>query len=355
MLPSSYHIIGLMSGTSLDGLDICDVSFKKHKGNWEFIIHHAETISYSVELENSLLEAFHWSKEKVDELDVVYSAYLADQVVDFIERHNITSVDAVSSHGHTIWHQPNLGFTKQIGNLPLTAERSKLTWVCDFRTADVALAGQGAPLIPIGDELLFKDYDFCLNLGGFANLSFSDNNGRLAYDICAVNVVLNKLAQSLNLTFDRDGDIAKRGRSDADFLSQLSGLAYYRRNFPKSLGMEWVESSLWPLIESSELSFEDKLASYTEHIAYQIGSAMPHNKKKIFVTGGGAKNKFLLESISRFTNNFIHIPEVELVDFKEAVVFAFLGVLRLRNEVNCLKSVTGAKMDHCSGNIFFKP
>lgn len=239
MLPSSYHIIGLMSGTSLDGLDICDVSFKKHKGNWEFIIHHAETISYSVELENSLLEAFHWSKEKVDELDVVYSAYLADQVVDFIERHNITSVDAVSSHGHTIWHQPNLGFTKQIGNLPLTAERSKLTWVCDFRTADVALAGQGAPLVPIGDELLFKDYDFCLNLGGFANLSFSDNNGRLAYDICAVNVVLNKLAQSLNLTFDRDGDIAKRGRSDADFLSQLSGLAYYRRNFPKSLGMEF--------------------------------------------------------------------------------------------------------------------
>ncbi len=352
MISSSYRIIGLMSGTSLDGLDICDVSFDKYLEKWHYTIHHAETISYTLELEKSLRNAINWTKEEVDELDVVYSAFLADQVVDFIERHNINSVDAVSSHGHTIWHQPSLGFTKQIGNLPLTAERSKLTWVCDFRTSDVALGGQGAPLVPIGDELLFKDYDFCLNLGGFANLSFSEHNQRVAYDICAVNVVLNKLARLLRLPFDKNGNIAKQGRSDITLFSELNALSYYQKKYPKSLGMEWVQSSLWPVIESHKLPFEDKLATYTEHIAYQIGRSIPLSNKKILVTGGGAKNKFLVESISRFTNNDICVPDLELVDFKEALVFAFLGVLRLRNEVNCLKSVTGASMDHCSGNIF---
>lgn len=348
-------MIGLMSGTSLDGLDICNLSFEWHNGNWSFDIHHAETIAYPKELEVQLREAFHWSNEKVHQLDLLYSSYLSDQVLSFIEKHQITRLDAVSSHGHTIWHEPQRQFTKQIGNLSLVAAKTNLNWIVDFRVADIALGGQGAPLVPIGDELLFGDFDYCLNLGGFANISFSDLGSRLAYDICAVNVVLNILAQTLNLNFDLDGLKARSGRCDSELLLRLNQLDFYNQNYPKSLGMEWVEASVWPLLKSSSLSSVDKLATYINHIAYQIGNAFGKKNKKILVSGGGAKNTFLVESISKFTDNELFIPDLQIIDFKEAIVFAFLGVLRLRNEVNCLKSVTGASENHCSGNIFFKP
>ncbi len=348
-------MIGLMSGTSLDGLDICDVVFKPIEGNWVFDICHAETITYPIELKQSLKIAFFWSEEEVERLDRIYSEYLCDEVLKFIDTHQIKEIDAVSSHGHTIWHQPDRGFTKQIGNQFFVAQRTGLTWVCDFRVADIALGGQGAPLVPIGDQLLFTEYDYCLNLGGFANLSFSLSNDRVAYDICAVNVVLNRLAQSLNMDYDKDGSTARGGHYDKDLLFELNAMAYYQKPYPKSLGIEWVENILWPIIERYKIPIADKMATYVDHVAQQIGTALVGNRGDILVTGGGAKHQFLMDRIAFHAKQNLTIPELQIVDFKEAIIFAFLGVLRLRNEFNCLKNVTGASNDHSSGNIFLKP
>ncbi|NNK87204.1 MAG: anhydro-N-acetylmuramic acid kinase, partial [Flavobacteriaceae bacterium] len=262
-------------------------------------------------------------------------------------------IDAICSHGHTIFHQPEQGITLQIGNLPKIAELFNCRVVCDFRTQDVKLGGQGAPLVPIGDRLLFGDHDICLNLGGFSNVSFERDNKRIAFDICPVNSILNKLARQMNLAYDDRGRIARMGSVHKDMLNDLNGLEFYSIPPPKSLGMEWVEQHLVPIIQKYDCSIEDKLRTFVEHIATQIAAQLnPLNKRDILVTGGGAYNQFLLERIKACNSADIVLPSNDLIDFKEALIFGFLGVLRLRNESNCLSSVTGAQKDHSSGLIY---
>ncbi len=352
MIKDSYFIIGVMSGTSLDGLDLCYVKFEI-KNDWKFDIIQAETISYSEKWKESLINSIHLDKSRLHELDMEYTTYLADQINHFITKNQLTQLDAICSHGHTVLHQPNNQLTYQIGNLATLASRIGKTVICDFRVQDVKLGGQGAPLVPIGDKLLFHDYDICLNLGGFANLSYDINDQRVAFDICPVNIVLNHFANKIGFNYDDKGGLSKSGTINDDLLTALNDLRFYEKLPPKSLGLEWVKTTIFPLINSFELSSNDILRTFTEHIAIQISKVLNQNPQaSVLVTGGGAYNTFLMERLIGLTNLSIILPSHEIIDFKEALIFGFLGVLKLRNENNCLQSVTGAVHDHSFGKIF---
>src|SRR5690606_24737193 len=227
MEKDTYQILGVMSGTSLDGIDLAFVSFTK-EDKWNFAIHHAETIPYPPEWKKRLSRGIELDPEKLQELDEDYTEYLAKVITNFIDKNQIGELDAVCSHGHTIKHEPHNGLTLQIGNLPELAEFTGYTVVCDFRVQDVALGGQGAPLVPVGDELLFSEYTYCLNLGGFANVSSSIEENRIAYDICAVNTVLNHYAEKLGMEYDNNGDVARTGRLNPELLEKLEALPFYK-------------------------------------------------------------------------------------------------------------------------------
>lgn len=341
-----------MSGTSLDGLDIIYVTLD-YSEDWSFKIHYAETIPYSEIWKAQLAGLTSKSKVDLKEVDENYTEYLAQQINSFIAKYSISEIDFISSHGHTALHQPSQGLTYQIGNLPILASLTGQIVVCDFRIQDVELGGQGAPLVPIGDHYLFSGYDFCLNLGGFANISTTKNGSRIAYDICPVNIVLNHYVSELGYDFDDGGQIAKKGSINTQMLKQLNALDFYQKPYPKSLGLEWVEMTIFPLINSYKLSVEDILKTFVEHIAHQVANEINDNKKNsILITGGGAYNNYLISRLQAKTHNQISSPSKTIIEFKEALIFSLLGVLRIRYEVNCLASVTGAKRDHSSGLIF---
>lgn len=451
----SYTAIGIMSGTSSDGLDLALCRFEttcyclqepfghednitgKHyiirKGKligasercdkntnlytecsaiWNFKILKTKTVPYSG---TSWPERFI-KAENMDGLGLMklhrdFGRFTGDAVNNFIycsegsdtgiEKLTGIKPDLIASHGHTIFHRPAQGITFQIGDGAEIAAITGITTISDFRRLDVALGGQGAPLVPVGDELLFNQYDFCLNLGGFANISFRESTKRVAFDICPANIVLNKIAQTLGHNYDKGGDIARTGNVIDKLLQSLENLEYYRLAGPRSLGKEWLDEFFMPVIEKFTAAPEDKMRTVCEHIALRIASALfkppahPFIKNKtrpetkssgyekydktytafsknktnnneegfvssetdqlssLLITGGGAKNGFLAELIAAKTAPVqIVIPEDNLIDFKEAVVFAFLGVRRIRNEPNCLASVTGARKDNSGGIIF---
>lgn len=354
MKKNSYHIIGVMSGTSLDGIDLAELFFFFSEDNrWNFKIEATATIAYPSVWKQKLEKAVSSTETELILLNEDYTDYLSEAINRFINKNSLQNIDAVSSHGHTILHQPEAGITLQIGNLEKLAKQIQQTVVCDFRVQDVALGGQGAPLVPIGDKLLFADYDYCLNLGGFANVSTQHEEQVIAYDICPVNIVMNKYAEELGLAFDRNGELAKIGNLNSSLLQQLNDLNFYTETPPKSLGLEWVNEKIIPLMEDAELTPHDKLRTFVEHIAVQIVSQIKKNST-VLVTGGGAYNNYLISRIKDFGDFGLIIPSEEIIEYKEAIIFGLLGVLRLRDQVNCLASVTGAKQDHSSGVIFKK-
>ncbi len=354
MFRENYNVIGVMSGTSLDGVDLACIKFNNFD-NWTYEICQSETISYSEDWIFKLKKAIHYSKSELEELNVAYTQLLATVISDFISKHNLTDIDAVCSHGHTILHQPQNGFTLQIGNLPLLGELLNYTIVCDFRVQDVQLGGQGAPLVPIGDEILFSEYDYCLNLGGFSNVSFNENGNRIAFDISPVNTVLNFYASELGFPYDDAGNLANSGNVNQDLLNQLNELDFYQAPYPKSLGMEFVNEVIFPLMDSFSIDIKDKLCTFVEHIAIQIAKICAKPNSKLFSTGGGVYNRFLIERLRHYLpSTEVVIPDDKTIQFKEALIFGFLGVLRLRNEINVLSSVTGASKDHSSGVMFNK-
>lgn len=343
--------IGLMSGTSLDGLDICLAEFEK-KDKWHFQILKAETLPYSTDWENKLRNSIHLSATDLLELHSHYGFYLGQKTKEFIEKHRLENenIDLIASHGHTVFHQPQRKFTLQIGDGRAVKIETGIPVLYDFRSQDVLMKGNGAPLVPIGDELLFAQYDACLNLGGFSNISLKLHGKRIAFDIAPVNIVLNDLAQQLDKSFDKDGDLARKGKIDEILLEQLNSLAFYQQPYPKSLGVEWCHQHVFPKLEG--IPPLNALATFTEHIAQQISKIINENKiKNILVTGGGAYNTFLIEKIQLKTESEIIIPEKEIIEYKEALIFAFMGVLRINNEINVLSSATGSTADHCSGVI----
>lgn len=349
-----YNVIGVMSGTSLDGVDLAHIEFRVSDQKWTFKIIESETVGYSPNWINSLKAAVDYSEIELQKINQEYTKLLASIISDFIEKHKIENIDAVCSHGHTILHQPEKGLTLQIGNLPEISALIHQTVVCDFRVQDVKLGGQGAPLVPIGDQILFPEYDYCMNLGGFSNVSFEENNRRIAFDISPVNTVLNYYANQLELDYDDKGKISRTGKINERLMNKLNALDFYQKKHPKSLGFEFVKEIVLPIIESFQISIEDKLHTFTEHVALQIALALPNKKGRILITGGGAYNDFLIECIQSYLPEMeIIIPSTKILEFKEALIFALLGVLKLRGEINVLSSVTGAKMDHSSGEIYF--
>ncbi|EAZ96403.1 hypothetical protein FBBAL38_03250 [Flavobacteria bacterium BAL38] len=352
MFKENYNVIGVMSGTSLDGVDLAYIKFN-NSDRWTFEIYQSETVSYSEEWLTKLKNAIHFNPSELEGLNVDYTKLLASIISDFISKHNLTEIDAVCSHGHTISHQPQNGFTLQIGNLPMIRDLVNQTIVCDFRVQDVKLGGQGAPLVPIGDELLFSEYDYCLNLGGFSNVSFNENSNRIAFDISPVNTVLNFYANELGFAYDDAGNFAKSGNVNQDLLQQLNDLDFYKATYPKSLGMEFVNAEIFPLMHSFQIDVKDKLRTFVEHIAIQVAKICCKSEASLFITGGGAYNRFLIERLRNYLpSTNIVIPDDKTIQFKEALIFGFLGVLRLRNEINVLSSVTGAKENHSSGVVF---
>lgn len=357
MKKNNYNVIGVMSGTSLDGIDLAHIHFEFKNSKWTFELLECETIEYSKAWVHQLKNAINFSKIELENINLNYTQLLGKIICTFIAKHNITDLDAVCSHGHTILHQPQNGFTLQIGNLPEIASLIQQKVVCDFRVQDVKLGGQGAPLVPIGDQILFSNYDFCLNLGGFSNISFQENGKRIAFDISPVNTVLNYFSNQLELDFDDKGKISSSGKINQELLNQLNTLDFYQQKHPKSLGFEFVKNIILPIMERFEISIEDKLCSFTEHIAIQIQLALKqiilrNESSKMLVTGGGAFNDFLIERIQFHLPKLkIEIPESKILEYKEALIFGLLGVLKLRNEINVLSSVTGAKNNHSSGVI----
>lgn len=348
-----YNVIGVMSGTSLDGVDLAHIQFEIKQNQWSFEILESETFSYTADWVNQLKTAVDFSKENLEILNRNFTQLLSKIIVAFIEKNKITNLDAICSHGHTILHQPQNGFTLQIGNLPEIATLTQQKVVCDFRVQDVQLGGQGAPLVPIGDRILFNEYDYCMNLGGFSNVSFEENNQRIAFDISPVNTVLNFYANQLGLNYDDKGRISKTGKINTELLNKLNTFEFYQKKHPKSLGFEFVKEAVLPLIEKFGISIEDKLRTFTEHIALQTALALPTKKGSLFVTGGGVYNDFLISRIQHYLPEMkIIIPENKILEFKEALIFALLGVLKLRDEINVLSSVTGANKDHSSGYIY---
>jgi anhydro-N-acetylmuramic acid kinase len=351
-MKTKYRMIGLMSGSSLDGVDLacCDFSFQNEK--WEYQILCGETIPYPEMWQARLQDLHKQAIEIFPKTHAFYGRYLGKLVQEFIQKNKLV-VDAIASHGHTIFHQPQLGFTAQIGDGAAIAAETNLPVISDFRNMDIALGGQGAPLVPIGDQLLFSEYDACLNLGGISNISFTQLDQTKAFDISPCNSVLNLLANSLGQPYDDKGRMAASGTINQELLAALNGLDYYQQKGAKSLGREWISETIYPLLQQfSDLSEVDLLATFTNHIAFQISETINRfSLKSVLVTGGGAFNDYLIHQIQEKVEAKISIPSSELVQFKEALIFAFLGVLRISNQINVLASATGAKRDQVSGAL----
>lgn len=351
MKKQEYFVMGVMSGTSLDGIDLAYIHFKKDK-KWSYNIICAETVAYDTEWEIKLRNGVEYATVQLECLNASYTQLLSEVIKTFIEKNQLINIDAVCSHGHTILHQPENKLTLQIGNLEILAQLINQKVVCDFRVQDVMLGGQGAPLVPIGDQLLFSEYTYCVNLGGFSNISTAINNERIAYDICPVNIVLNHYVQKTGVSYDDKGMMASSGEVCQLLLEKLNNINFYKLPPPKSLGLEWVKLMIIPLIDSYELSIKDILRTFVEHVAIQIGSMLIKDKSSVLFTGGGVYNLFLMKRIREYSNAEIIISSPELIEYKEALIFGFLGVLKLRNEINVLASVTGAEKNHSSGEIF---
>jgi len=353
-MKNRFNVIGLMSGTSLDGLDLAYCEYRLHGRNWIFSIKNAETIRYPAKWREKLGNAHLIDAAGIVALHHAYGKYLGETVNDFVSRHQLPKPNFVASHGHTIFHQPGRGFTFQLGDPNAIHAASGLPVIADFRALDVALGGEGAPLVPIGDHLLFSDYDVCLNLGGIANLSRISGRKREAFDICFCNMSLNYLMAMKGKAYDNRGETASKGEVNVQMLDVLRRVYKPLRKKRPSLGREIFEQSIKPLLDDVSISVEDKLATCVESTAEEIVAAVSENKANLLLcTGGGAFNAFLLARMLDKIGDrtAIVVPDEEIVKFKEALVFGFLGVLRFLGKNNCLSSVTGASRDSSGGVI----
>jgi anhydro-N-acetylmuramic acid kinase len=355
---ASITAIGLMSGTSCDGLDIAYCEFFKGSDGWRYKIHAAKTVSYTDSFVKKLQEAPSMSGKDLMGFDREFGSFCGKAVLDFLAENRLEKPAVIGSHGHTVFHTPALGVTCQIGSGASLYAASAIPVACDFRSIDVALGGQGAPLVPLGDQLLFSEYDYCLNLGGISNISYRKNDTLVAFDICPVNMVLNHLSALLGVAYDKDGMAASAGKVNTSLLEELNKLDFYPQASPKSLGKEWVDQAFMPVLEKyRRLSVNDRLATCCEHMAFQMAEvikATGAEDKKLLATGGGAFNKHLMKRFAELLKGIctVEIPDAQTVGFKEALIFGLLGVLRLEKENNVMCSATGSSRDHCGGALY---
>jgi anhydro-N-acetylmuramic acid kinase len=354
MHPERYSLLGLMSGTSGDGLDLAYCHFACQKGVWTYEIRQAETRPFPSNLGQRLGKSHELSGLELSLLDVDFGRWMGEQVRHFCQKYRVKPM-AVASHGHTVFHQPAQRLSLQIGNGWALHHASGEKVLADFRMLDVQLGGQGAPLVPIGDQLLFPQVDFCINLGGISNLSMQQNGQRIAFDSSPFNLLLNREAVKLGQPYDHDGAWAREGTLDQSLLLQLNALPFYALQTAKSLGRELLEELFIPVIDQSGLPPKDILRTLVEHVAYQIAMVIQqhqtHPSPSVLLTGGGTYNRFFVERLdAQLQGQWQQIAaSPELIEFKEALIFAFLGVLKLRDEPNALASVTGASRNSCGG------
>jgi anhydro-N-acetylmuramic acid kinase len=352
----TYHAIGIMSGSSLDGVDVAYCKFNLKEKKWSFTIIKSATYPLGI-WANILKSASDLNAQDLVAFDFDFGSFLGKIVKDFINEHSISQIDLIASHGHTIFHHPTLGFTCQIGNGNAIAKETSHPVVTDLRSADIVAGGQGAPIVPIGDFHLFKEHAFCLNIGGIANISYKTEDEIRAFDICSANQILNFYANQKGKEYDENGVLASKGIINKTLLKTLNQIDYYKKKAPKSLDNSFSQKSIEIMEGNQSLSVEDKLATYIEHMAIQINLAVEscskkNNQQSILVTGGGAFNQYLIKRIKANSKLRVHIPSIEVINFKEAMVMAFMGVLRQRNEINCFASVTGASKNTSCGVIF---
>ena len=349
-MTNSINIIGLMSGTSVDGLDICYVSFDNHDPS-KYEIIDCDTIDYDDNLKTKLKNIIKLDNNQIKQIDDEFGEFIGLSVLKFINKNKLHKPDLISSHGHTVFHEPEFNKTLQIGNGEIINKITKIKTVNNFREQDIQLGGQGAPLVPIGDKLLFDDYKYCLNLGGFTNISVKDSRTIFAYDICPLNTVLNHYANKLGYECDLGGKLSKKGVINIDLFNELNDLDYYKKSYPKSLGLEFVIENIFPITEKYKIKEVDILATYIEHASFQIKRNID-NGSKVLLTGGGTFNNNLIKTLNHDSKiNFI-VPDKTIINYKESLIFALLGYLKINGKVNCLRSVTGASNDHSSGDIY---
>ena len=349
-MTNSINIIGLMSGTSVDGLDICYVSFDNNDPS-KYEIIDCETIDYDDNLKTKLKNVIEMDNDQIKQIDKEFGEFIGLNVLKFIKKNTLYKADLISSHGHTVFHEPEFNKTLQIGNGEIINKVTKIKTVNNFREQDIQLGGQGAPLVPIGDKLLFDDYKYCLNLGGFTNISVKDSRTIYAYDICPLNTVLNHYANKLGYECDLGGKLSKKGVINIDLFNELNDLDYYKKSYPKSLGLEFVIENILPITEKYKIKEVDILATYIEHASFQIKRNID-NGSKVLLTGGGTFNNNLIKTLNHDSKiNFI-VPDKTVINYKESLIFALLGYLKINGKVNCLRSVTGASNDHSSGDIY---
>lgn len=355
-----YRTIGVMSGSSLDGLDIAFTEFQESAGKWSYEIREAECYDYSKEWVEKLKTAPSLNALDYQLLHVEYGHYIGQQVNLFIEQRDLHyQVALISSHGHTTFHIPSKKMTAQLGDGASIASETQLPVVTDLRALDLAFGGQGAPIVPIGEKFLLGDYDLFLNLGGIANISFK-SDPYIAFDVCAANRVLNMLSQMLGKEYDDAGLMARTGTVDKELLERLNALSYYEKSPPKSLANEFGTDIVYPIIRDSGCDVKDALRTYVEHIVVQIKNSLLHSASRnkgsrILVTGGGGFNVFLIQQLSTAleqVNVEVIVPDDTLIKYKEAMIMAFMGVLRWRQEYTVLSSVTGAARDSIGGALW---
>jgi len=358
-----YNVVGLMSGSSLDGLDIAYVHFEETAGQWQFEIRETACIPYTPEWKQKLSALTSLSARDYLQLHVSYGHWLGKSVNDFLEEKSLAyRIQLIASHGHTAFHIPVQRTTAQLGDGASIAAITGIRTITDFRSTDMALGGQGAPIVPIGEKLLFPEYDLFLNIGGIANLS-GKGKSFIGFDVCPANRVLNLLAADTSKGFDENGELASKGKVNTAVLNQLNLFEYYQLSFPKSLSNEFGLNEIFPLLENSNLSIRDALATYVQHIAIQIvkgvnrikNEMITKEKLRLLITGGGAHNGFLIEKLKELIASVgveCVIPPDNLIDFKEALVIALMGALRWREEINVMHSVTGASKDSINGAVW---
>lgn len=345
---NGQRVLGVMSGSSMDGVDLALCTLEKNLSHWSFKIEGAKTVPYPTELRTHLLEVMNGSAQELSRLDVELGAFIGRGCKSFIGKR----VDLIASHGHTIFHLPGERITTQIGSGAAIAAITGITTVCDFRSKDVALGGQGAPLVPLGELLLFPGHEAFINLGGICNISLHGAKRVTGYDVCIGNQALNFLAAEVGKPFDKNGAISAGGRINAALLARLNALPFHAQKPPRSLGREWFNEEVLPLINDRSIPLPDRMRTTVEHIARQLGSALKSVRSPVLVTGGGAHNSFLMDRIRANTRADVQVPHRTIVDYKEALVFALLGLLRMNGEVNTMASVTGAKRDSVGGAVY---
>ena len=348
-MEGSTRVIGVMSGSSLDGIDLALCEFKPQDKRWSFSLEKVKTVPYDDAMHQRLLQATEADALELARLHRDIGIAIGNACKDLLTG---THADAIASHGHTIFHQPDEGLTTQVGDGARIAAIAALPTVCDFRAMDVALGGQGAPLVPFGERALFPDHEAFVNLGGIANISIHHGTHPLGYDVCPCNQALDLLAREAGRPYDAGGALARSGELDHDLLAKLNALPFYQQRPPRSLGREWFDAHVKPLI-TSKAPLPDRLRTVAEHIACLVARELDRTKAgNALFTGGGAHNTFLIERIAALGSARPELPSRETIDYKEALIFAFLGLMRLREEANTLSSVTGAARDSIGGAVY---